>query len=373
MFFNNKKNHENLQRENDLLKSEIESLKNELSRHIEKEIRIKKSVDDYTFANATMQVFSDCSKKSGKLTEKLRTHVAENAELLANEEEQLKESDNVILEIQNIMSDITSQLNKIDHQATLTTGIVKKLTDDIQNVTGIVTIIEGISSQINLLALNAAIEAARAGEHGRGFAVVADEVRMLSSKTDEATHKIRSLIDTIVEESSETETGVSKIIDNSNRLSQTTESVQKSINKIINISIHTTDFIHSAAKKIAIQSHLFDHLTWKNNIFRLFTQQDIKQQDIESLPGMDETRLAKWLANLETKAALQEAGIYDPIKKLRELCYHNGIDALNSISKRDKEQAKNKLVSLEENSQKMFNLMFDSIDSVLNKNNKDKH
>lgn len=53
----------------------------------------------------------------------------------------------------------------------------------VNEVEGILNVINEIADQTNLLALNAAIEAARAGDAGRGFAVVADEVRRLAERS----------------------------------------------------------------------------------------------------------------------------------------------------------------------------------------------
>jgi methyl-accepting chemotaxis protein len=74
----------------------------------------------------------------------------------------------------------------------------------VNEIEGILALINDIADQTNLLALNAAIEAARAGDAGRGFAVVADEVRRLAERSKTAAAQISKLVDGAQAQSSDT-------------------------------------------------------------------------------------------------------------------------------------------------------------------------
>jgi methyl-accepting chemotaxis protein len=74
----------------------------------------------------------------------------------------------------------------------------------VNEIEGILELINDIADQTNLLALNAAIEAARAGDSGRGFAVVADEVRRLAERSKAAAAQIAKLVEGAQAQSSET-------------------------------------------------------------------------------------------------------------------------------------------------------------------------
>lgn len=86
------------------------------------------------------------------------------------------------------------------------------LASRVNEIEGILELINDIADQTNLLALNAAIEAARAGDAGRGFAVVADEVRRLAERSKAAAAQIATIVEGAQTQSSDTVMALEKSI-----------------------------------------------------------------------------------------------------------------------------------------------------------------
>lgn len=153
------------------------------------------------------------------------------------------------------------QMDAIYESTKLTTDLIQRLSKQSEDIENISKVITSITAQTNLLALNAAIEAARAGEAGKGFAVVADEVRKLAEESGQSAGQIVTLTNEIqadtrnveraVQESLRTvETGVN-VINNAGA------SFKKIVNEIDNMKLQieeisaVTEEISASAKHVS--------------------------------------------------------------------------------------------------------------------------
>jgi len=122
-----------------------------------------------------------------QITDSLVVDAEQSQTLICNVSEHLNKS-------QQGISDFGEKLRRYSVSNREMATEIAQLSNNTDQVKGVLTVVNGIAEQTNLLALNAAIEAARAGEQGRGFAVVADEVRGLAVRTQQSLEEIHRII-----------------------------------------------------------------------------------------------------------------------------------------------------------------------------------
>lgn len=196
------------------------------------------------------------------------------------------EIDSVYGTLQVIRSEIISIVERISSASVFQNELSRNLdrvSQETEQVKGIISVINDIADQTNLLALNAAIEAARAGEHGRGFAVVADEVRKLAERTQKSLTEINATINVVTQSIHNSSDQMHDNSDKVEALVAVSAQISDKLAAVSQKTENTMKAIHKMVENMQANSHRTEKIIDSvSDIYHLSVQSDQNVQTIQS-------------------------------------------------------------------------------------------
>ncbi|HDR7715922.1 methyl-accepting chemotaxis protein [Bacillus albus] len=198
-----------------------------------------------------------------------------------------------------IIEQTINQMNIIQNAVQDLSSIIYSLEKKSKEISGIVTVITGISNQTNSLALDATtIEASCAEETGERFVVVADEVRKLAEQTEASAKDIAKLIgetragteDAVVSIQNalkEVESGMKLVESSGAFFGEISKSAQSITNQVRVVSSNSSDILQNSQNIVRVVNELSlianTYANSSNNIEESMKEQEMSVQDIAEL------------------------------------------------------------------------------------------
>lgn len=198
-----------------------------------------------------------------------------------------------------IIEQTINQMNIIQNAVQDLSSIIYYLERKSKEISGIVTVITGISDQTNSLALDVTtIEASCAEETGERFVVVADEVRKLAEQTEASAKDIAKLIgetrvgteDAVVSIQNalkEVESGMKLVESSGAFFGEISKSAQSVTNQVRVVSSNSSDILQNSQNIVRVVNELSlianTYANSSNNIEESMKEQEMSVQDIAEL------------------------------------------------------------------------------------------
>ena len=209
---------------------------------------------------ATTQVASGSAETSTAISETSTTveEVRQAAQLSNQKASRVSENAQLVAQVtqagQKAVDETSIGMHEIQNQMESVANTIVRLSEQSQQIGGIIASVTDVADQSNLLAVNAAIEAAKAGEQGKGFTVVAQEIKSLAQQSKQATIQVRNILNDVQKATSAAVMATeqsSKAVENGVKQStQAGESI-KALAKSVNESIQAaTQIVASSQQQV---------------------------------------------------------------------------------------------------------------------------